>query len=86
MLPCLVDSTMWATVKKIWTLDSMVTLKKVFSCLAPEHRYPWIQYPDYDWTAGSLQRSGCLQITKLREGQYAFAKEMCLWTSKSGKA
>lgn len=36
---------------------------------------PWVQYPDYEWQAGSLSNgSGLFKIPRLRKGQYAFAK------------
>ena len=36
---------------------------------------PWQQYPDYDWQAGSLTNgSGVFRLSRVRKGQYAFAK------------
>ncbi len=36
---------------------------------------PWVQYPDYEWQAGSLSNgSGLFKISRLRKGHYAFAK------------
>ena len=36
---------------------------------------PWVQYPDYEWQAGSLSNgTGVFRIQRLRKGQYAFAR------------
>ena len=36
---------------------------------------PWQQYPDYDWQAGSMTNgSGVFRLSRVRKGQYAFAK------------
>lgn len=51
------------------------TEEGAFLAWRPRAGAPWVQYPDYDWQAGSLSNgSGVFKITKLRKGQYAFAK------------
>ena len=51
------------------------TEEGAFLAWRPRTDVPWIQYPDYDWTAGSLLNgAGVFKISKLRKGQYAFAK------------
>jgi aminopeptidase N len=46
-----------------------------FLAWRPHAGAPWVQYPDYDWQAGSLSNgSGLFKISKLRKGHYAFAK------------
>ena len=51
------------------------TEEGAFLRVAAARGAPWIQYPDYDWQAGSLANgSGVFKISKLRKGQYAFAK------------
>lgn len=51
------------------------TEEGAFLAWRPRAGAPWIQYPDYDWQAGSLANgSGVFKISKLRKGQYTFAK------------
>ena len=51
------------------------TEEGAFLAWRPRAGSPWVQYPDYDWQAGSLANgSGVFKISKLRKGQYAFAK------------
>ena len=51
------------------------TEEGAFLAWRPRAGAPWVQYPDYDWQAGSLANgSGVFKISKLRKGQYAFAK------------
>ena len=51
------------------------TEEGAFLAWRPRAGAPWVQYPDYDWQAGSLSNgSGVFKITKLRKGHYAFAK------------
>ncbi|MED5317815.1 MAG: T9SS type A sorting domain-containing protein, partial [Bacteroidota bacterium] len=51
------------------------TEEGAFLAWRPRAGSTWIQYPDYDWQAGSLANgSGVFKISKLRKGQYAFAK------------
>ncbi len=46
-----------------------------FLAWRPRAGDPWVQYPDYEWQAGSLSNgSGLFKISKLRKGHYAFAK------------
>ena len=46
-----------------------------FLAWRPHAGAPWVQYPDYDWQAGSLSNgSGLFKISRLRKGHYAFAK------------
>ena len=55
--------------------DFADTEEGAFLAWRPRAGAPWIQYPDYDWQAGSLVNgSGVFKISKLRKGQYAFAK------------
>ena len=51
------------------------TEEGAFLAWRPRAGSPWVQYPDYDWQAGSLANgSGVFKISKLRKGHYAFAK------------
>ena len=46
-----------------------------FLAWRPRAGDPWQQYPDYDWQAGSLTNgSGVFRLSRVRKGQYAFAK------------
>jgi hypothetical protein len=46
-----------------------------FLAWRPRAGSPWVQYPDYDWQAGSLANgTGVFKVSRLRKGQYAFAK------------
>ena len=46
-----------------------------FLAWRPRAGAPWVQYPDYDWQAGSLANgTGVFKVSRLRKGQYAFAK------------
>ena len=56
------------------------TEEGAFLAWRPRAGAPWVQYPDYDWQAGSLSNgSGVFKITKLRKGHYAFAKGDVSW-------
>ena len=46
-----------------------------FLAWRPDAASPWVQYPDYEWQSGSLANgSGLFKVSRLRKGQYAFAK------------
>ena len=51
------------------------TEEGAFLAWRPHAGAAWVQYPDYEWQAGSLANgSGLFKISRLRKGQYAFAK------------
>jgi hypothetical protein len=51
------------------------TEEGAFLAWRPSAGEAWVQYPDYEWQAGSLSNgSGLFKISKLRQGQYAFAR------------
>ena len=51
-----------------------ITEQDAFLAWRPDSDSEWVQYPDYEWQAGSLENgNGTFKVLSLRKGQYTFA-------------